>query len=134
MVAVRAPVELIPTATECSTFQQRLKDLIGPYWGTYGIVYRVIQPLLVDRLVTKRSSRRGLRGFVDAPALHHARPPNVWMHMSRTSRLNDARPEVDGKTWVSFPDTQGELQEPWPLGAGAGSAARMGSMPERRLV
>eukprot|EP00913_Durusdinium_trenchii_P031258 g29265.t1 len=41
--------------------------------------------------------------------------------------------QVDGKTWVSFPDTQGELQEPWPLGAGAGSAARMGSMPERRL-
>ena len=28
-------------------YQQRLSDLIGPYWGTYGIVYRVIQPLLV---------------------------------------------------------------------------------------
>ena len=28
-------------------YQERLSDLIGPYWGTYGIVYRVLQPLLV---------------------------------------------------------------------------------------
>ena len=26
--------------------QQRLSDLIGPYWGTYRIAYRVLQPLL----------------------------------------------------------------------------------------
>ena len=28
--------------------QQRLSDLIGPYRGTYRIVYRVLQPLLVS--------------------------------------------------------------------------------------
>ena len=28
-------------------FQQRLSDLIGPYRGTYRVVYRVLQPLLV---------------------------------------------------------------------------------------
>ena len=28
-------------------YQQRLSDLIGPYWGTYRIAYRVLQPLLV---------------------------------------------------------------------------------------
>ena len=26
--------------------QEKFSDLIGPYWGTYGIVYRVLQPLL----------------------------------------------------------------------------------------
>ena len=26
--------------------RERLSDLTGPYWGTYRIVYRVIQPLL----------------------------------------------------------------------------------------
>ena len=31
-----------------SMFQERLSDLIGPYWDTYGIVYTVLQPLLVD--------------------------------------------------------------------------------------
>ena len=29
-----------------SMFQERLSDLIGPYWDTYGIVYTVLQPLL----------------------------------------------------------------------------------------
>ena len=28
------------------TNQQRLSDLFGPYQGTYGIAYRVLQPLL----------------------------------------------------------------------------------------
>ena len=28
------------------TTQERLSDLIGPYWDTYGIVYTVLQPLL----------------------------------------------------------------------------------------
>ena len=28
--------------------QERLSDLIGPYWGTYGIVKRAIQPLLAQ--------------------------------------------------------------------------------------
>ena len=28
------------------TVLQRLSDLTGPYWGTYRIVYRVLQPLL----------------------------------------------------------------------------------------
>ena len=32
-------------------YQERLSDLKGPYWGTYGIVYRVLQPLLVPLLV-----------------------------------------------------------------------------------
>ena len=27
-------------------YQERLSDLIGPYWGTDGIVYRVLQPLV----------------------------------------------------------------------------------------
>ena len=27
--------------------QERLSDLMGPYWGTYGISYRVLPPLLV---------------------------------------------------------------------------------------
>ena len=39
---------------------QRLKDLIGPYWDTYGIVYRVIQPLL-DAEIFGRSSCFPLR-------------------------------------------------------------------------
>ena len=28
------------------SIQQRLSDLTGPYWSTYGIVDRVLQPLL----------------------------------------------------------------------------------------
>ena len=30
-----------------SVYQERFRDLIGIYWDTYGIVYRVLQPLLV---------------------------------------------------------------------------------------
>ena len=26
-------------------YQERLSDLIEPFWGTYGIVYEVLQPL-----------------------------------------------------------------------------------------
>ena len=33
--------------------QERLSDLIGPYWGTYGIAYRVLQPLLESLWGTK---------------------------------------------------------------------------------
>ena len=29
---------------EQALFQERVSDLIGPYWGTFGIVYRVLQP------------------------------------------------------------------------------------------
>ena len=36
------------------SIQDRLSDLIGPYWGTYGIVYRVLQPLLdVSQFIPK---------------------------------------------------------------------------------
>ena len=31
--------------------QERLSDLIGPYWGTYQIGYRVLQPLLDWRIL-----------------------------------------------------------------------------------
>ena len=34
--------------------QERLSDLIGPYWGTYGIGYRVLQPLLGGPFLTPR--------------------------------------------------------------------------------
>ena len=27
--------------SEFVNYQERLSDLIGPYWGTYGIVYKV---------------------------------------------------------------------------------------------
>ena len=30
-------------------YQERLSDLIGLLWGTYGIVYKVLRPLLVDK-------------------------------------------------------------------------------------
>ena len=32
--------------------QERSSDLIGPYWGTYGIACRVLQPLLASCWVT----------------------------------------------------------------------------------
>ena len=43
-----APAPLVSTGTETfRSIQERLSDLIGPVtWGTYGIVYRVLQPLL----------------------------------------------------------------------------------------
>ena len=41
--------------------QQRLSDLIGPYWGTYGIVYRVIQPLLeVQSAAIRKGTHRNV--------------------------------------------------------------------------
>ena len=43
----RRPVSESARLTEVISFQERLSDLIGPYWGTYGIGYRVLQPLLV---------------------------------------------------------------------------------------
>ena len=36
-----------------TNFQERLSVLIGPYWGTYGTVYRVLQPLLVPPFFSK---------------------------------------------------------------------------------
>ena len=36
--------------------QERLSNLIGPYWGTYGIAYRVLQPLLVLIVLTSFAS------------------------------------------------------------------------------
>ena len=46
-------------------YQQRLSNLIGPYQGTYGIAYRVLQPLLVwhmhqETLVDLRGHRMDL--------------------------------------------------------------------------
>ena len=40
-------VEQLSQKPSFHKFQQRLSDLIGPYQGTYGIAYRVLQPLLV---------------------------------------------------------------------------------------
>ena len=37
-------------------YLQRLSDLIGPYRGTYRIVYRVLQPLLVIGMVVASCS------------------------------------------------------------------------------
>ena len=45
----------------CGEFllQERLSDLIGPYWGTYGIVYRVTQPVLAGLRQRRRMMRLG---------------------------------------------------------------------------
>ena len=57
----RSPVRRYVCPAEVTwTYQERLSDLIiGPYWGTYGIVYRVLQPLLVVR--TKKEERCGVQ-------------------------------------------------------------------------
>ena len=42
----RAPGHLPGGHGKSQGDQERLSDLIGPYWGTYGMVYRVLQPVL----------------------------------------------------------------------------------------
>ena len=55
------------------TPQQRLSDLIGPYWGAYRIAYKVLQPLLATQhqliwKLPKPSTLPDLRPF----ASHHS--------------------------------------------------------------
>ena len=40
--------KLLGATLSLSEHQERLSDLMGPYWGTYGMVYRVLQPLLAQ--------------------------------------------------------------------------------------
>ena len=43
------------------TIQERLSDLIGPVtWGTYGIVFGVLQPLLDVNLLRIEQAKSGL--------------------------------------------------------------------------
>ena len=57
-------------------YHERLSDLIGPYWGTYRIVYRVIQPLLVGNCAMLAIISSGLQIFIPAtcPRGELARP------------------------------------------------------------
>ena len=38
-----------PITFEVPFWQERFSDLIGPYWSTYGIVSRALQPLLAPQ-------------------------------------------------------------------------------------
>ena len=44
-------LEFAPPSKPGKNIQKRLSDLIGPYWSAYGIVYRVLQPLLDNKYI-----------------------------------------------------------------------------------
>ena len=62
--------------------QQRLSDLIGPYSGTYRIVYRVLQPLLVATCCNKGS------GFGFGPVFHRAEGEGPMLFRGRGGHVD----------------------------------------------
>ena len=55
--------------------QQRLSDLTKPYWNTYRIAYRVLQPLLVKGGITYGTDRLAIRRPGQKT---HTKPGKSW--------------------------------------------------------
>ena len=85
--------------------QERLSDLIGPYWGTYGIVYRVTQPVLECK---RNRSVPGSLGTVEAACF-------TWIAPEMRTR---ARKRGGAMCFGSLSFRGGEKDpKPWPDGA-----------------
>ena len=65
-----------PSELKSRCFQERLRDLIGPHSGTYGMGYKAVQPLLVcrgDQLrLVSFSGRGGLRRRSEGHSVHRS--------------------------------------------------------------
>ena len=68
------PGDVGPAATKTAgvkthVCQERSSDLIGPYWGTYGIAYRVLQTLVFLRTTNSCINCKGRPSLVNDRAL-----------------------------------------------------------------